>query len=373
MSDQLAYLDLAVPGVRGLRPYEPGKPESELARELGMKVEDIVKLASNENPLGPSPKAIAAVQEALKELARYPDGNGFALKQRLSKHHGVAAQQITLGNGSNDILEIIGRTFARPEEDGVVFSEHAFIVYALVTQAIGAKPQVAKARDYGHDLEALRRAVDPSTRLVFIANPNNPTGTWLKADALEAFVAELPRSVLVVVDEAYIEYVDEPDFPDASKWIGKYPNLIVTRTFSKVHGLAGLRLGYALSHPDIADLLNRVRQPFNVNSLAQVAAIASLDDPDHVKKGVEVNRKGMGTLTEAFGELGLSWIPSVGNFLTVDFGKPAGPIFQALLHEGVIVRPIAGYGLPNHLRITIGTPTENARCITALRKVLAAG
>jgi histidinol-phosphate aminotransferase len=370
MSDKLSFVDLAVPGVRGLRPYEPGKPESELARELGLNVEDIVKLASNENPLGPSPQALAAMQEVLPELARYPDGNGFDLKRRLSKHHGVAAQQITLGNGSNDVLEIIGRTFVRPE-DGVVFSEHAFIVYALVTQAIGAKAQVARARDYGHDLEALRRAVDPSTRIVFIANPNNPTGTWLKADELEAFVADLPRTVLVVIDEAYIEYVDEADFPDASKWIGKYPNLIVTRTFSKVHGLAGLRLGYALSDPDIADLLNRVRQPFNVNSLAQIAAIASLDDPEHVQKGVEINRKGMATLTEAFGELGLAWIPSVGNFLTVDFGKPSAPIFQALLQEGVIVRPIGGYGLPNHLRITIGTATENARCITALRKVLA--
>ena len=370
MSDKLAYLDLAVSGVRGLRPYEPGKPESELARELGLKVEDIVKLASNENPLGPSPHAVAAVQDALGELARYPDGNGFELKRRLSSHHGLAAQQITLGNGSNDVLEIIGRTFVRPE-DGVVFSEHAFIVYALVTQAIGATPQVAKARDYGHDLEALRRAVDTSTRLVFIANPNNPTGTWLRRDELEAFVADLPRTVLVVVDEAYIEYVDEADFPDASQWIGTYPNLIVTRTFSKVHGLAGLRLGYALSHPEIADLLNRVRQPFNVNSLAQVAALASLDDPAHVQKGVEVNRKGMATLCEALGELGLAWIESVGNFLTVDFGKPAEPIFQALLQEGVIVRPIAGYGLPNHPRITIGTATENARCITALRKVLA--
>lgn len=370
MSDQLAFVDLAVSGVRGLRPYEPGKPESELARELGLKVEDIVKLASNENPLGASPQAIAAVQEALGELARYPDGNGFELKRGLSKQHGVAPQQITLGNGSNDVLEIIGRTFARPD-DGIVFSEHAFIVYPLLAQAIGARPQVAKARDYGHDLEALRAAVDASTRLVFIANPNNPTGTWLPAGELEAFVAELPRSVLVVIDEAYTEYVDEPDFPDASKWIGKYPNLIVTRTFSKVHGLAALRVGYALSHPEVADLLNRVRQPFNVNSLALVAARASLDDTGHVQKGVEMNRLGMRTLESALDELGLAWIPSVGNFLTVDFAKPAGPIFEAMLREGVIVRPIAGYGMPNHLRITIGTPTENARCVTALRKVLA--
>jgi len=370
MSDQLAFVDLAVSGVRGLRPYEPGKPESELARELGLKPEDIVKLASNENPLGASPQAITAVREMLGELARYPDGNGFELKKRLSQRHGVAPQQVTLGNGSNDVLEIIGRTFAKPE-DGIVFSEHAFIVYPLVTQAIGATAQVAKARNYGHDLEALRAAVDASTRLVFIANPNNPTGTWLTAGDLEAFVADLPRSVLVVIDEAYIEYVDEPGFPDASRWIGKYPNLIVTRTFSKVHGLAALRIGYALSHPEVADLLNRVRQPFNVNSLAQVAACASLDDAEHVRKGVEMNRQGMRMLESALDELELGWIPSVGNFLTVDFGKPAGPIFQAMLNEGVIVRPIGGYGMPNHLRITIGTPTENARCVTALRKVLA--
>jgi histidinol-phosphate aminotransferase len=370
MSDQLAFVDLAVPGVRGLRPYEPGKPEAELAREHGLELADIVKLASNENPLGPSPKAVAAIQAALPELARYPDGNGFKLKQRLSRQHGVAPQQITIGNGSNDVLELIARTFVRPK-DGMVFSEHAFIVYPLLAQAIGATPQVSRARAYGHDLEAMRAAVDSTTRLVFIANPNNPTGTWLRAAELEAFVADLPRTVLVVIDEAYTEYVDQPEFPDATRWIGSYPNLIVTRTFSKVHALAALRMGYALSHPDVADLLNRVRQPFNVNSLAQVAACASLDDVDHVRKGVELNRKGMGMLESALGELGLTWIPSVGNFITVDFGRPAGPIFQALLGEGVIVRPIAGYGMPNHLRITVGTPTENARCVTALRKVLA--
>jgi len=370
MSDQLAFVDLAAPGVRGLRPYEPGKPESELARELGLKLEDIVKLASNENPLGPSPRAIEAARAALDEMAIYPDGNGFELKQRLSRHHGVAPQQITLGNGSNDVLEIIARTFVTPD-DGVVFSEHAFIVYPLVTQAIGARAQVAKASDYGHDLAALRAAVDNRTRVVFIANPNNPTGTWLRAAELEAFIADLPRTVLVVIDEAYTEYVDAPEFPDATRWVGSYPNLIVTRTFSKAYGLAGLRVGYALSTPEIADLLNRVRQPFNVNSPALAAACAALDDTDHVARAVALNREGMATLTAAFRELGLEWIPSVGNFVTVDLGRPAGPVYQGLLREGVIVRPIAGYGLPNHLRITIGTATENARCITALRKVLA--
>jgi histidinol-phosphate aminotransferase len=240
----------------------------------------------------------------------------------------------------------------------------------MATQALGAQHQVAKARDYGHDLAALRAQVTTSTRLVFIANPNNPTGTWLPSGALEAFIADLPRRVLVVVDEAYFDYVEEPDFPDCSKWIGRYPNLIVTRTFSKVHALAGLRVGYAVSSPDVAAMLNRVRDPFNVNSLGLVGAQAALDDREHIRRSVALNRTGLVTLREACAELGLGHIPSVGNFLTVDFAKPAGPIYQALLREGVILRPIAGYGLPNHLRITVGTATENARCIAALRKVL---
>jgi len=368
MSDPLDFIDLAAPGVRGLRPYEPGKPESELARELG--ISDIAKLASNENPLGPSPRVIEALAAHLGGINRYPDGNGFELKRRLADHHGIAMERITLGNGSNDVLELLGRTFLRPE-DGVVYSEHAFIVYQLVAQAIGARAQVAKAHDYGHDLVALREAVDASTRLVFIANPNNPTGTWLGSTDLEAFIADLPRHVIVVIDEAYTEYVEEADFPDASLWVDRYPNLVVTRTFSKAHGLAGLRIGYALSHPGVADLLNRVRQPFNANSLALVAAVASLDDPEHIARSVAVNRDGLVQLTTACREMGLDCIPSVGNFLTVDMGQPGGALFQALLQEGVISRPIGGYGLPNHLRFTVGTATENARCIAALSKVLA--
>lgn len=368
MTDLPNYIDLAVPGVHGLRPYEPGKPESEIEREYGLS--NLVKLASNENPLGPSPRAIEAMRTALTATARYPDGNGFALKARLAARHGVAAAQITLGNGSNDVLELIGRAYLAPGI-GAVYSEHAFIVYPLVVQATGATPQLAPASDFGHDLEAMRALVDATTRVVFIANPNNPTGTWLDGDTLEGFVASLPQDVLVVIDEAYTEYVDEEGFPDASRWLERYPNLIVTRTFSKAHALAGLRIGYALSHPGVADALNRIRQPFNTSDVAQAAALASLDDPGHIARGVALNRAGMATLRAACGELGLGFIPSVGNFLTIDFGRPAGPVFEALLRRGIITRPVAGYGLPNHLRITVGLADENRRCIDAMRAVQA--
>jgi len=367
MNDVPDFIKLAVSGVHGLRPYEPGKPESEIQREYGLT--DVIKLASNENPLGPSPRAVEAMQAQLGTSARYPDGNGFDLKARLASHHGVDMTQITLGNGSNDVLELIGRAYLAPGI-GAVFSEHSFIVYPLVVQATGATPQVAKARDFGHDLEAMGDQIDETTRVIFIANPNNPTGTWLDGISLEAFIASVPRDVLVVVDEAYTEYVDELEFSDATGWLERYPNLIVTRTFSKAHALAGLRVGYALSHPSVADALNRIRQPFNTNSVAQAAAVASLDEPEHVARGVALNRRGMAAMIAACEELGLGYIPSVGNFLTVDFGRPAGPVFEALLRQGVITRPIGGYGLPNHLRITIGLEQENQRCIDAMRAVL---
>ncbi len=251
-----------------------------------------------------------------------------------------------------------------------IYSEHAFAVYPISTQAVGATARVARARDYGHDLDAMSALVGERTRVVWIANPNNPTGTWLGHDVLRGFVASLPAHVIVVVDEAYVEYVDEPDYPDASRWLDEFPNLIVTRTFSKAYGLAALRVGYGLSHPDVADLLNRVRQPFNVNSVALAAARAALDDQDHVRQAVALNRQGMVQLGEGVKARGLSFIPSVGNFLTVDVGRPAGPVDQALLREGVITRPVANYGLPNHLRVTIGLPAENARFLAALDKVL---
>lgn len=368
------FLSLAAPGVRILQPYQPGKPESELRREYGLS--DIVKLASNENPLGPSPRALAAVREALSGLARYPDGNGFELKSALSAKLGLSMAMLTLGNGSNDVLELVARAFLTPEYEAV-FAEHAFAVYPIVTQAIGAMARVAKAypADHpmprGHDPAAMLALVNGRTRVVFIANPNNPTGTWLKTAELEAFLASVPEQVIVVVDEAYGEYVEpEADCPNALRWIDRFPNLIVTRTFSKAYGLAGLRVGYAVSHPQVADLLNRVRQPFNVNSLALVAAAAALDDADHLEQSRALNQAGMKQWQDACRQWSLRWLPSVGNFLCVDVGRSGREVFLELLKRGVIVRPVDNYGLPDYLRISIGTEAENARCIAALGDVL---
>jgi len=362
-----AFLDIAAPGIASLRPYVPGKPISELERELG--ISGSIKLASNENPLGPSPKALAAAQAALGELARYPDGGGFELRDALAAKHGVDRSCITLGNGSNDVLDMIARVFLHPCVE-TVMSEYAFAVYPISSQAVGATIRIAPAKDYGHDLDAMRARVGEHTRVVWVANPNNPTGTWLAREQLHAFVASLPQHVIAVVDEAYVEYVDEPYYPDASQWLDEFPNLIVTRTFSKAYGLAALRVGYALSSPDIADLLNRVRQPFNVNSVALAAAQAALDDEDHIRRGIQLTRQGMGQLVDGVRARGLGYVPSVCNFLTIDLGQPAGPVDQALLREGVITRPIANYGLPNHLRVTVGLPEENARFLAALKKVL---
>ncbi len=363
------FLALAAPGIAGLTPYVPGKPISDLERELG--ISGSIKLASNENPLGPGPLARVAIAAHLNELGLYPDGGGFALRRVLAEHHGVSPQSVTIGNGSNDLLDLVARVFLQPRAESL-FSEHAFAVYPIATQAVGATARIAPARDYGHDLEAMANLLSDRTRVVWIANPNNPTGTWLPSGPLQAFIASLPETCVVVVDEAYTEYVDAPGFPDATRWIGAYPNLIVTRTFSKAHGLAALRVGYALSDPRVADLLNRVRQPFNVNSLAQVAAVAAIGDRDHVRASVALNRSGMDQLAAAFDALGLAYIPSVGNFISVELGRPADPINEALLRRGVIVRPIANYGLPTHLRVSIGLPDENSRFIEALRDVLAA-
>jgi histidinol-phosphate aminotransferase len=361
------FLTIAAPGIAGLTPYVPGKPVSELERELG--ITNSIKLASNENPLGPGPRARAAIAAALGELGRYPDGGGFALRRALADHHGVSPMAVTIGNGSNDVLDMVARVFLQPGTESL-FSEHAFAVYPIATQAVGATARVASARDYGHDLEAMTALVTDRTRVVWIANPNNPTGTWLAADPLRTFIDGLPKTCVVVVDEAYTEYVAEPDFPDASQWLESHPNLIVTRTFSKTHGLAALRVGYALCDTRLADLLNRVRQPFNVNSLAQAAATAAIGDQEHVRASVALNRSGMDQLTAACERLGLGYIPSVGNFLTFDCGRPAGPINEALLRRGVIVRPVANYGLPNHLRVSIGLAEENARFIAELTDVL---
>jgi len=367
------FTELAAPGVRALQPYQPGKPESELRREYGLN--EIVKLASNENPLGPSPQALVAVQAHCAEVHRYPDGNGFDLKIALANHHGVDPANITLGNGSNDVLELIGRAFLTPTHQAV-FSEHAFAVYPLVVQAIGAQARVAAANPpdhampYGHDLDAIAGLINEHTRVVFIANPNNPTGTWLEQNALLAFLERVPSNVLVVLDEAYGEYVEESAYPNTVPWLTQFPNLILTRTFSKAYGLAGLRVGYALSHPAVADVLNRVRQPFNVNSLALAAATAALADTGFLEQSCAVNRTGLQQLRTAFAELGLRYLPSVGNFLCVNMGQPGREVFTALLAKGVIVRPVDNYNLPDYLRVTVGTARENQRLIDALREVV---
>jgi len=362
------FLELTAPGIAGLHPYVPGKPISELEREFGIC--DSVKLASNENPLGPGAAAREAAAKALADLSRYPDGGGFELRRTLAAHHGVDPAAITIGNGSNDVLDLVARTFLQPGAESL-FSEYAFAVYPICTQAVGATAQVAKAKDYGHDLDAMAALVNERTRVVWIANPNNPTGTWLAAEPLRRFLAALPETCIAVVDEAYIEYVQEPDYPDASAWLGERPNLVVTRTFSKVHGLAALRVGYGISDPRIAELLNRVRHPFNVNSVAQAAATAAVSDEAHVRAMVQVNTAGLDQLEQGCRRLGLDYIPSAGNFLTIDLGRLAGPVDHALLCAGCIARPVANYGLPNHLRVSVGTEPENARFLTALEGVLA--
>ncbi|MCQ8102786.1 histidinol-phosphate transaminase [Methylomonas sp. SURF-2] len=361
------FLELALAGVQQLVPYVPGKPVEELQRELGLS--EVIKLASNENPLGTGTKVAAAIQATLPELTRYPDGSGFALKTALSDKLAVLPEQITLGNGSSEILELVMRTFVTPEHE-IVFSQHAFALYPILTQAVGATARVVPAKDFGHDLTAMLAAVTDKTRVVFIANPNNPTGTLLAADALEQFVSALPSRVLCVLDEAYHEFVAPAVRTESLHWPQRYPNLIVTRTFSKAYGLAGLRIGYGVSSLEVADLLNRVRQPFNSNMLALAAAEAALGDTEYLAETLAANNAGMAQLTAAFKILDLPWIPSSGNFVSVDMKQAAMPLYQALLQKGVIVRPVANYEMPNHLRVSIGTERENRIFIDALTQVL---
>ena len=372
MSDIQDLCEVSPAYVRAIAPYQPGKPITELAREFGLEERAIVKLASNENPRGISPKALAAVKAALPELGRYPDG--FELTRALSQRIGVPMEQIVLGNGSNDVLELAGMAFLAPG-CSAVYSQHAFAVYPLATKARGAQSLVVPAKDFGHDLEAMLAAIRADTHVVFIANPNNPTGTMLRAAELEAFLSRAPRGVVVVLDEAYNEYLDPALRCPSIEWLQRFPNLIVTRTFSKVYGLAGLRVGYAVCHPAVADLLNRVRQPFNVNNLAIAAAVAALDDLEFVRESYALNVAGMAQLTDGCQRLGIAWIPSYGNFITVEIPRQdkqsqAGAVFQKLLRLGVIVRPLAGYDMPDHLRVTIGLPQENERFLQALETAL---
>ncbi|UXY14401.1 histidinol-phosphate transaminase [Chitiniphilus purpureus] len=364
----MSLQQLAPDHVRAIAPYQPGKPIAELAREMNLDPARIIKLASNENPLGMSPLARAAVERTLAESARYPDGNGFELKARIAQKFGVAPECIVLGNGSNDVLELIARAFLTPA-DSSVYSQYAFAVYPLVTQACGAGGIEVRAQDYGHDLAAMREAIRPGTKIVWIANPNNPTGTLARPGDLVEFLEGCPQDVLVVLDEAYTEYLPRERRSDSLHWLSRFPNLIVVRTFSKAYGLAGLRVGFGLASPAVADILNRVRQPFNVNLLAQVAACAALDDSVFLADSVRLNNDGMQQVTSALVRLGLSFIPSVANFVTFHCGD-APALNRFMLERGVIVRPLAGYGMPDSLRVSIGLPDENARFIAVLEEAL---
>ncbi|BAU57251.1 biosynthetic Aromatic amino acid aminotransferase beta [Halorhodospira halochloris] len=373
-NESFDFIQLATPGVQGLAPYEPGKPIDELRREYGL--ERVIKLASNENPLGPSPRAQEAAAAMLSEAHRYPDGNGFELKAAIAERHGVGPERVTLGNGSNDVLALVAMAFLEPGRKAM-FSEHAFAVYPIVTQAAGAEAIVTPAfgpeaaQPHGHDLAAMAELIDESVAVVFVANPNNPTGTWLEELELRSFLDRVPVSTIAVVDEAYFEYAaSESGYPDASKWLDDYPNLVVTRSFSKVHGLGGLRVGYALSHPQVGDLLNRVRQPFNCSAPAQAAAAASLADKEHIERSVSLNDEQRDVLARGLAELGVAALPSVGNFLTFDAGDKAAQINEGLLRSGVIVRPVDAYGLPGHIRVTVGTPAENRTFLAALAEQL---
>ena len=360
--------ELAPDYIRAIAPYQGGKPISELVREMGLNEADIVKLASNENPLGISPKAQMAIEDAIYDIARYPDGNSFALRQVVAQKFNVAHNQIVFGNGSNDILELAARAFLHAGCDAI-YSQHAFAVYPLVTQAVGATGVVVPAKDFAHDLDAFLKAITPKTRLIFIANPNNPTGTLIVKDVLKAFLQQVPKNVLVVLDEAYDEYLPASHKSEAIKWLSEFHNLIISRTFSKAYGLAGLRIGFGLMHANVADMLNRVRQPFNVNNVAQAAAVASLQDEDFVERSYALNQAGMTQIAQGLTALGLSYIPSYANFISFKV-ENAALVNQQLLKNGVIVRPIANYEMPDYLRVSIGLFSENARFLDVLAQII---
>lgn len=356
------------PSLTSLPVYQPGRPIEEVARELGLPAGDIIKLASNENPLGPSPKALEAMRAALPQLQLYPDGNAFYLKRRLAETLGLSAEHLVLGNGSNEVLEFIGHAVIAPGTEAVV-SQYCFAVYPIVTHLFGGQLVVVPARDHGHDLPAMTRALTPRTRVVFVANPNNPTGTLAPADAVLALIEAVPAHVLLVIDEAYLEYLEQP--LDLLPLIrsGTRPNLVLTRTFSKIHGLAGLRIGYGIGHPDFIAALEKIREPFNTNTVAQVGALAALDDAEHLRRTRENNTVGLREYAGAFRRMGLQFLPSAANFLLVRVGD-GQRVFTALQQRGVIVRPMGGYQLPEWIRISVGTPAENQKCLAAVSAVL---
>ena len=369
----MSVIDSALLQIRQLQPYTPGKPVEELERELG--ISNAIKLASNENPLGCSAQVKEVLAQASEHVELYPDANAYYLKQQLAQNLDVKPEQITIGNGSNDVIDLIARSFL-DRGTAAIYSQYAFLVYALVTQACGAQAQVAKAntpdasQPYGHDLDAMQKLVNDQTRVIFIANPNNPTGTWLEADALKSFISRVPEHIAIVVDEAYFEYVSLDEYPDSLQWLDQYPNLIVTRTFSKIYGIAGLRIGYSVSSPELCDLFNRVRQPFNGNTLALAAARAALDDDAFVEQSRNTNQQGLRSMQEWFDAKGINYIPSAGNFLTVQFGDDSDRIYQQLLQRGIIVRPVANYNMPDFLRISVGSKPQLEQMYKILDDIL---
>ncbi len=361
-------MPLVPPNVATLQPYIPGKPIEEVEREYG--VTGVAKLASNENALGPSPRALAAAREAAARMNLYPDGSAYYLRRALAARYGVGADEVAVGNGSNELIELVVRTFVLEGEE-VLTSASTFIAYKLAVQAHGRTLVEAPMRERHYDLDALRERLGPRTKVVFLANPDNPTGTWFGAAALDRFLAAVPSHVLVVLDEAYVEFVTARDFPDALALRRRHPNLVVLRTYSKIYGLAGLRLGYAFARPEIVAYLDRVRAPFNVSSVAQAAGVAALEDEEHVRRSRELVERERPFLAAGLESLGAAVLPSQGNFVLADFGRPGAELFEALLRRGVVVRPMAGYGFPTAQRITVGLRAENEKCLAALREVLA--
>jgi histidinol-phosphate aminotransferase len=353
--------------VKNLIPYIPGKPVEELERELG--IQDAIKIASNENSLGPSPLAVDAVAKALGKVNRYPDGDAFYLRNKLAQRLGVKPGSLIFGNGSNEVIEIVARTFMKPGDEAVI-GEFAFIVFPIVTQAVGAKAIISPMPELTHDLRDMFKRITPKTKAVFIANPNNPTGTMVKRGEVEWFLERVPDDIIVVIDEAYFDYVDDPEYPNSLNYQSLGKSIITVRTFSKIYGLAGLRLGFGVSSEEIISYMSRVREPFNVNSLAQVAAIAALDDAEHVRRSKDVNRAGLKYLVQEIKKINLPFTSSFANFILVDLGTDPIPVYNALLREGVIVRPVINYGLKTHIRVTVGLPEENERFIRAIKKVL---
>ena len=362
----ISIWELANPQLREITVYQPGKPIEETARELGLDPDAIVKLASNENPLGPSPKAVEAMHDALEKGHLYPDGNGFCLCNAIASKLGFASENVILGNGSNEVLEFLGHAFLNPGDD-VVTSQYAFVVYKLIATSFGARTIEVLSPEYRQDLDGMLAAITPKTRLIFIPNPNNPTGTLLSQRKIDDFMSRITDNVIVVFDEAYFEFLDHP--PDTLQFVREGRNIVVLRTFSKIHGLAGLRIGYAVASADVVQVLHKTRQPFNVNSIAQVGALAALEDDEHLRETKRAVDEGRAYLHEQFAKMKISFVPGTANFVMVNIGD-GHALFEKLLRRGIIVRPLKGYNLPEWVRISVGTMEENKKLIAALREVM---